>query len=296
MGSKPRNSRKWGWGSQRRLFKILSRATSGNIQVEPHHAIVHVHGYTTCCHSRLSPRRLVFSDPSTTASMPWRELIFTDAGVVYPVTWDMHKDNREKVAATMRNRLRLIAGKKLIDSASLPDKDKREFPSFADFADIAPTFEDCSPAEIPVATQDVFSRRNTAPASSVPRDERAALLAETSPCSILRTERKQDPRLLSSPPTRSESQPRNSPVAILNRTRLYWTVRSSLPMRHAVECKGAPPTSPVSRFEVNERTSFCSSEDDASSSTEDDALTPSACSGDDLEAAEVLETKVDTVA
>ena len=224
--------------------------------------------------------------------MPWRELIFTDAGVVYPVHWDMHEDNRGKVESRVRN--------EWIHSASLLDKNKREFPSFQDFADdIASTFEDSSPASMPIATQDLFSRRDAVPASSVHRtDECAALPAETSPCSILRTERQQQPRLRCSSPTRSERQPRSgcsSPLAILNRTRLCRTARCSLPVRRAVEYTGAPPTSPVNRFEDNERIISCSCVDDTSCSSGDDTLTPSACSGDDLKAPEVLETKVGTV-
>ena len=224
--------------------------------------------------------------------MPWRELIFTDAGVVYPVTWDMHPQNRDKVKAKVR--------KQLIDSASLPDKPNTHFPSFADFADDGDTTSEAgSPATMFITTPDIFSRRDAAPASSVLRsDKRAALPAETSPCSILRTERKHDPRPRSSSPICSERQPRNgrsSPVAILNRTRLYWTVRSSRPVRRAVEHKGAPTTSPVNRFEDNQRIISCSCEDDPSSFSGDDTLTPRACSGGDLKVSEVLVTKVDTV-
>ena len=224
--------------------------------------------------------------------MPWREVIFTDAGVVYPVTWDMHPQNRDKVKAKVRQQL--------IDSASLPDKPKFHFPSFSDFAeDGDSTSKAGSPAAMSIATPDIFSRRDAAPASSVLRtDKRAALPAETSPCSILRTERKHDPRLQSSSPICFDRQPQNgcsSPVAILNRTRLYWTVRSTRPVRRAVEHKGAPPTSPVNRFEDNERVIACSCEDDTSSFSGDDTLTPSACSGGDLKVSEVLVTKVDTV-
>ena len=66
-------------------------------------------------------------------------------------------------------------------------------------------------------------------------------------------------------------------------------------MHRAVEYKGAPPTSPVNRFEDNERVIPCSCEEDTSCFSGDDTLTPSACSGDDLKAPEVLKTKVGTV-
>jgi len=120
--------------------------------------------------------------------MPWRELVFTNAGVAYPVTWDMHKHIRDKVESTVH--------KELLDSATLPDA--------------ASTSENISPAAMTIATQDLFSRISSAPASSLPRtDERAALPAETSPCCILRTERRW----------------RMSKVDTVG---FHWTVRSSL--------------------------------------------------------------------
>jgi hypothetical protein len=59
--------------------------------------------------------------------MPWREIIFTDAGAVFPASWDMNKYNPEKVASTVP--------KKLSDASSLLDQRNFQFPSFADFAD-----------------------------------------------------------------------------------------------------------------------------------------------------------------
>ena len=52
--------------------------------------------------------------------MPWREVIFTDAGVVYSATWDMAKWNIKKIYC---------------EASSLLDKQNFQFPSFADFAD-----------------------------------------------------------------------------------------------------------------------------------------------------------------
>ena len=155
-------------------------------------------------------------------SMPWREVIFTDAGAVYPVTWDMH---------------------------------------------IASTFTNSSPAAMSIATQDPFSRL-----SSVPRFGGRA--AETSPCSFFRTERRWS-------------------MTTVDTVGFHWSSKSSLPVRRAVEYKGAPPTSPVNCFEDNDRIISCSCEDDTSFFSGDDTL--SACFGDDLKAPEVLESKVDTV-
>jgi len=63
--------------------------------------------------------------------MPWREVVFTDAGAVYPATWDMHvpmnRHNCEKAESTVH--------KKLSRTSSLLDKHNFQFPSFADFAD-----------------------------------------------------------------------------------------------------------------------------------------------------------------
>jgi len=59
--------------------------------------------------------------------MPWREIVFTDAGAVYPATWDMHKPNRQKVESTVHTKLSV--------ASSLLDKHNFQFPSFADFAD-----------------------------------------------------------------------------------------------------------------------------------------------------------------
>jgi len=59
--------------------------------------------------------------------MPWREIIFTDAGPVYPATWDMHKPIREMVESTVH--------KKLSVASSVLGKHNLEFPFVADFAD-----------------------------------------------------------------------------------------------------------------------------------------------------------------
>ena len=221
--------------------------------------------------------------------MPWRDLIFTDAGVVYPATWDMRDmiftadglpsfDSVRHTRAIAHARCISEEDRVLLDLAgevypatsgmkqdkrdtSSPlDKHNLRLPSFEDFADDG---DSTSEANSLAATNDIFSRLDAAPASSVRRtDERA----ETSPCSILRTERKQGPLLRSSSPSCSERQPRkecSSPVAILRRT-------SIIP--YSCEC-----------------------EDDSSFFSEDDTLTPSACSGDYLEAPGFLETEADTV-
>ena len=52
--------------------------------------------------------------------MPWREIIFTKAGPVYPATWDM-------ATSVMKETKR--------DASSLLVKHNFQFPSFADFAD-----------------------------------------------------------------------------------------------------------------------------------------------------------------
>ena len=52
--------------------------------------------------------------------MPWREMIFTDAGVVWPATWDMATSVMKKTK---------------LDASSPLDKHDFQFPSFADFAD-----------------------------------------------------------------------------------------------------------------------------------------------------------------
>ena len=52
--------------------------------------------------------------------MPWREIVFTKAGPVYPPSWDMATSDMKK---TKR------------DASSPLDKHNFQFPSFADFAD-----------------------------------------------------------------------------------------------------------------------------------------------------------------
>jgi hypothetical protein len=224
-------------------------------------------------------------------NMPWREVIFTDAGVVYPATWDMsYRDivftadglpsfdsvRHSRAIAHARciseeERVLLDLAGEVYPATSDMQKDKRDassalnkhnfhLPSFADFDDDG---DSTSEASSLAATYDIFSSRDAAPATSVRRtDERA----ETSPCSILRTEREQGPLLRRSCPACSERQPRNgcsSPVAILKRT-------------SKISCS-------------------CECEDDSSFFSGDDTLTPSACSGDDLEAPEFPETEAHTV-
>ena len=220
----------------------------------------------------LSSYRLVFSDPSTTflprvlRNMPWRDIIFTDAGIVYPATWDMSADGLPCTDSVRHSRaiaharciseeervlLDFLAGveypatsdmkKDTRDASSPLDKHNFHSPPFADFADDG---DSTSEASSLATTYGIFSRHDAAPASSVLRtDERAA----TSPCSILCTERKQGPLPRSSSSSCSERQC-SSPVAIVNRA-----------------CS-------------------CSCEDDSSSLSEDDTLTASACSDEDLEA------------
>ncbi|KAJ1485237.1 hypothetical protein T484DRAFT_1945959 [Baffinella frigidus] len=96
--------------------------------------------------------------------MPWRHCIFTDAGIVYPPSWDMNTDKGRTISASM-----VCMG--LPGSASL----------------------DALPPQGPsdrIATQDIFSRRDAAPwspaAPSLTRtDERAAPPDATSPCNTL---------------------------------------------------------------------------------------------------------------
>jgi len=260
--------------------------------------------------------------------MPWRDLIFTDAGIVYPASWDMTADGLPCTDSVRHSRaiaharciseeervlLDFLAGveypaisdmkKDKRDASSPLDKHNFHLPSFADFADDGGSTSEASSL---ATTYGIFSRRDAAPASLVLRtDERAA----TSPCSILRTERKQGPLLRSSSPSCSERQcsysadsqasrtPRrdelagtcpaggserqcSSPVAIVNRTSII-----------ACSCSCEDDSSSLSEDDTLTR------EDDTSTSSlsEDDTLTPSACSDDDLEAPGVLDTEPDAL-
>jgi hypothetical protein len=295
----------------------LKRGHKNHPRGQQPRTVTHVHGYTACRHSRLAPRARpttwpspaagvrpnarastvccfrahpppAVSDPSTT-NMPWRELIFTDTGVVYPATWDMNKYNRDNSKSMVHKELTDAASLAATPLAATPGKDNMHFPSLEDFADNGDcTSEDSSPAAVSIATQDLFSRRDAAPESpSFPRtDERAALPAETSPCSTLRTEGQQGPLLRSSSKENRASFIKDI-KCLLNRTRLYYSERSSHPVRRTVQHTAAPPTSPVNRFEDDERI--------ISFSCEDHTLTPSAWCSDDPKASGVLETKIDTV-
>jgi hypothetical protein len=130
--------------------------------------------------------------------MPWRELIFTDTGVVDPTTWDMTADGLRCTDSVRHGRaiaqarciseedralLDFLAGvvnpaaskmrSEKRDASSPLDKPNFQFPSFEDFADDGDsTPEVSSLAAVSIAT-------DAAPVSSVLRtDERA----ETSPC------------------------------------------------------------------------------------------------------------------
>ena len=146
--------------------------------------------------------------------MPWRDLIFTDAGVVYPASWSKSKQDLANSVSTMPMAL----------------------PGATPFAETH-----CPSGRI--SSQDLFARRDSAPklpaAPSPPRtDERAALPATTSPCAALLSKVYQAPLLQCSSSSCSEKEPQKgcrSPLATRearsgksSRTGLDWARRSSL--------------------------------------------------------------------
>ena len=153
---------------------------------------------TVCCFRTQSPpvtflRRLLRARSSDREKharcnkMPWRDLIFTDAGVVYPASWSKSKQDR-------------------VTSVSMAPT---RATSFAD-----------TPTQDPsgrIASQDLFSRRDSAPKSpAAPPSLRPAAPAKSSSCTALLSDAHQAPQLRCSPPTCSERQPQKgycSPLA-----------------------------------------------------------------------------------
>ena len=150
-----------------------------------------------------------------TNKMPWRDLIFTDAGVVYPDSWSKSKHDRDDSVATVPMALTGAT-------------------SFADTPTRGPSGR--------IASQDLFSRRDSAPklpAAPSPHrtDERAALPAKTSPCTAFLTQVHQAPLLPCSSLACSERQPQKgfrSPLATRearsgksSRVGLDWSRRRS---------------------------------------------------------------------
>ncbi|KAJ1485236.1 hypothetical protein T484DRAFT_1892900 [Baffinella frigidus] len=130
--------------------------------------------------------------------MPWRECIFTDTGVVFPPSWDLHSEKGRVISASM-------GPVEVADDASLaamlphgPSDRIATQDIFArrDDAPWSPAASPKCPSDL-IATQGLLSRLTSAPESpavpSLPRtDERAALPAVTSPSVALRTDKQQD--------------------------------------------------------------------------------------------------------
>ena len=132
-------------------------------------------------------------------NMPWREVIFTESGAVYPASWNMNTiDISESMGPT-------------------------ELPAASSFV--------ATPPHVPnerLTIQDLFERARSlgdevcaappeshAAPSNPGIDDRAALSAETLPFSALRTDADQDPLIQRSFPALSEGHPRCRLLSLL---------------------------------------------------------------------------------
>jgi len=138
--------------------------------------------------------------------MPWREVIFTDTGVVYPASWGMNTQHRSKSES--------MGQMEPTDTASMPatpGKEKMDMTSFehalkifANDCDYTP--EDGSPATMLIATQDLISRRDAEKESPsiLCTNEHAAAYRDVA----IHTDAQPEPLLRRSSPACSERQPR----------------------------------------------------------------------------------------